>query len=126
MFSRWVWFLTSCIASILQNSEIMYLNKKQTSLRMCCHQAMFPFAEKICANLTDFQDGTVAVNNPASYQDTANYTCNDGYHISIGVYSDIVTCTQHGNWSAGHPLCAGMCSLIAIVFKFIRFVFLKV
>ncbi len=66
---------------------------------------MLLIAEKVCSNLTDFQDGTVAVNNPASYLDTANNTCNNGYHISPGVYSDIVTCTQHGNWSAGPPLC---------------------
>ena len=62
-------------------------------------------SEKVCGNLTDFQDGTVAVTNPASYLDTANNTCNNGYHISPGVYSDIVTCTQHGNWSSGPPLC---------------------
>ena len=72
-----------------------------------CH---FLFLEKVCGNLSaTFQDGTTQVSNPAEYQDTANHTCNDGYWISSGVYSLIVTCTEYANWSAVAPTCVSKC-----------------
>ncbi len=113
----------SKLSKILQLCSL--LSSRTNFLQSCMlNPNLFLFAEKICGNLTDFDNDTVAytvaVSNPASYLDTANYTCKNGYHISPGVYSDIVTCTQHGNWSSGPPLCNSE-SIFINIYKFIKY-----
>ncbi|XP_066265898.1 P-selectin-like [Branchiostoma lanceolatum] len=58
-----------------------------------------------CPALRAPTDGTMSMTGSYSYQDVAEFTCNQGYTL---VGSATLTCQDHGSWSAAAPTCAAV------------------
>ncbi len=57
-----------------------------------------------CGNLTVPMNGIVDTSSGTTYQETATYTCNDGYQL-VGALTR--TCQDNGEWSLSAPTCRG-------------------
>ena len=61
------------------------------------------FAAVICKAATDIAKASLS-STGTSFGSTANYTCENGYHISQGVRENVRTCGYDG-WSGQSPTC---------------------